>query len=239
MANRVWGYCRVSTTTQNIERQERNIKKEYPDAILIREYYTGTKIERPEWNKLYKRVEKGDTIVFDEVSRMSRNAEEGFSLYKELFEKGVNLVFLKEVHINTDSYRDALRGAINTDVQSGDAGTDELINSIMNAVNRFMMRKVENDIYTAFERSQKEIDYLHQRTKEGMETARLNGKQIGGRTGSTYVTKRSLEVKATIQKYNKDFGGALNDLDTMKLGKIAKKTFYKYKNEMLRERENV
>ena len=239
MANRVWGYCRVSTTTQNIERQERNIKKEYPDAILIREYYTGTKIERPEWNKLYKRVEQGDTIVFDEVSRMSRNAEEGFSLYKELFEKGVNLVFLKEVHINTDSYRDALRGAINTDVQSGDAGTDELINSIMNAVNRFMMRKVENDIYTAFERSQKEIDYLHQRTKEGMETARLNGKQIGGRTGSTYVTKRSLEVKATIQKYNKDFGGALNDLDTMKLGKIAKKTFYKYKNEMLRERENV
>ena len=49
--------------------------------------------------------EKGDTVVFDSVSRMSRNAEEGFSLYEDLYNKGIQLVFLKEHHIDTKTYK--------------------------------------------------------------------------------------------------------------------------------------
>lgn len=67
----------------------------YPSAILYEEAYTGTKIDRPKFKTLLRLVKPGDTIVFDEVSRMSRNAEEGFELYKELYDKGVELVFLK------------------------------------------------------------------------------------------------------------------------------------------------
>ena len=63
---------------------------------------------RPEWQKLYKKVKDGDTIIFDSVSRMSRNAEEGFAVYKELYARGVNLIFLKEPHINTEVYKNAL-----------------------------------------------------------------------------------------------------------------------------------
>ena len=36
-------------------------------------------------------------------------------------------------------------------------------------------------------------------------------------------------------KHNQDFGGSLNDIETMKQAGISKKTFYKYKNELKKE----
>ena len=229
----IYGYCRISTKKQSIDRQIRNIKREFPTAIILTEAFTGTKLDRPEWNKLNRKLKYGDTIVFDEVSRMSRNAKEGFALYQRLFNIGINLVFLKEPHMNTDSYKEAMQGIFNTEIQSGDKATDDLVNSIMAAVNKFMMNKVEKDIYKAFEQAQKEVDYLHQRTKEGIETARLNGKQIGLEKGTKLTTKKSLVAKEVIQKHNKDFGGSLSNEDTWKLAGISKMTFYKYKNELL------
>ena len=74
-----YGYCRISTKKQSIDRQIRNIQEHDKTANIIQEVYTGTKQDRPEWNKLYKNIKAGDTIIFDSVSRMSRNAEEGFS----------------------------------------------------------------------------------------------------------------------------------------------------------------
>ena len=76
----IYGYCRISTAKQSIERQIRNIKAEYPTAHIVQEAYTGTSIFRPEWLKLYRILKSGDTVVFDSVSRMSRNAEEGFTV---------------------------------------------------------------------------------------------------------------------------------------------------------------
>ena len=229
----IYGYCRISTKKQSIDRQIRNIKREFPTAIILTEAFTGTKLDRPEWNKLNRKLKYGDTIVFDEVSRMSRNAKEGFALYQRLFNIGINLVFLKEPHMNTDSYKEAMQGICSTEIQSGDKATDDLVNSIMAAVNKFMMNKVKKDIYKAFEQAQKEVDYLHQRTKEGIETARLNGKQIGLEKGTKLTTKKSLVAKEVIKKHNKDFGGSLSNEDTWKLAGISKMTFYKYKNELL------
>ena len=104
-----YGYCRVSTYKQNIERQVRNIKAKYPDAIIVKEVYTGKMFQgRKEFERILKIVDKGDMIIFDSVSRMSRNAEEGFNLYEELYLKGVTLVFIKEPHINTDTYKNAI-----------------------------------------------------------------------------------------------------------------------------------
>ena len=77
---KVYGYARISKQKQSIERQIRNISAEYPSAIIVKEAYTGTKIDRKEWNKLVRLVCEGDTIVFDSVSRMSRNAAEGFGV---------------------------------------------------------------------------------------------------------------------------------------------------------------
>ena len=103
----------MSTSKQNIERQVRNIKAKYPDAIIVKEVYTGKMFQgRKEFERILKIVDKGDMIIFDSVSRMSRNAEEGFNLYEELYLKGVTLVFIKEPHINTDTYKNAIRTEI-------------------------------------------------------------------------------------------------------------------------------
>ena len=96
----IYGYCRISTGKQSIDRQIRNIKSAWSDAVIVEEIYTGTRFQgRDKLDKIIKTVRAGDTIVFDSVSRMSRNAEEGMMLYREMFERGVSLVFLKEPHI--------------------------------------------------------------------------------------------------------------------------------------------
>ena len=220
----IYGYCRISTKQQSIERQIRNIKASYPDAVIFQEAYTGTKLDRPEWNKLFKRVKEGDTLVFDSVSRMSRNADEGIKTYFELFDRGVNLVFLKEAYINTDTYADSLKDKIEL------TGTDE--DEIFKGLNNYFRKLAKKQIRIAFEQSQKEVDDLHQRTKEGIETARINGKQIGQKRGAKLTTKKSVEAKAQIEKYSKDFNGTLDDTEVIKLTGLSRNTYYKYKREM-------
>ncbi len=232
----VYGYCRISTKKQNIERQERNIKAVNPSAVIIKEVYTGTKSDRKEWSKLLRAVASNDTIIFDSVSRMSRNAEEGFETYERLYNQGVNLVFLKEPHINSDTYKGALDNKINIAINSGSAATDEFMSGIIAAVNKYLMSLAKEQIRLAFEQSQKEVDDLHQRTREGIQTAKINGKQIGQRQGAKLVTKKSLAAKEIILKHSQDFSGSLNDLEVMRLTGLARNTYYKYKRE-LRESE--
>lgn len=232
----LYGYCRISTNKQSIERQERNILRIYPDAVIIKEIYTGTSFDRPKWNWLMKVIrDNEDGIVFDEVSRMGRNAEEGFESYKDLFERGINLVFLKESHINTESYRESLKSVIDMDIRSGDPDADELVNAIVKALKQFTLSKVEKDIYRAFEQAEKEVDYLHRRTQEGIEMARLNGKQIGLKKGTKLTTRKSIEAKRAILKYNRAFGGPLNNIETMRQAGISEKSFYKYRKEIVAE----
>ena len=123
---KVYGYARISTVKQSIERQQRNIIHAYPEAIILTEVYTGTKAEgRKEFEKLQRIVKNGDTIVFDSVSRMSRNATEGFELYQDFFNRGVDLVFIKEPQINTATYKQATERQIGG-ISTGDEMADEL-----------------------------------------------------------------------------------------------------------------
>lgn len=231
-----YGYVRVSSPKQSIDRQIRNIKEVRPDAIIIQEVYTGTKMDRPEWNKYYRKFRNSDTITFDSVSRMARNAEEGTHTYFELYDRGVELYFLKEPHINTVAYKEALKGAINVKVNSGDKATDTLVNSIMEAVNVFMRAKVRADIEKAFEQAEKEVKDLQQRTREGIETARINGKQIGQKPGNTLEVKKKAPAKEIIEKHSKSFGGTLSDGECMKLAGVSRNTYYKYKKEISQDK---
>ena len=226
--NKVYGYCRVSTKTQNIDRQIQNILREYPKAIIKQEKATGTKLDiRTEFKKLLKLVKTGDTIIFDSVSRMSRNAEEGFKLYEELFNKGVELVFLKENYINTSTYKKALNNNIEM------TGTN--VDSILKGVNEYLMLLAKEQIQIAFNQSEKEVKDLQQRTKEGIEVARVNGKQIGRATGITIETNKSKEAKKLILKHSNKFNGTLNNKECMALIGVAKATFYKYVEELKEE----
>ena len=226
---KIYGYCRIATNKQNIERQIRNIKKEYPNAIIVTEEYTGTKINgRVEFNKLLKIIKQGDTIIFDSVSRMSRNAEEGFKLYQELYNQGIELIFLKEPHINTSTYKKALNNNLTM------TGTN--VDYILKGVNEYLMSLAKEQIKLAFEQAEKEVKDLHQRTKEGIETARRNGKQIGQKKGSKLITKKSTIAKGQIITYSKDFDGTLKDKDVIKIIGISRNTYYKYKKELLQQK---
>ena len=231
MSNKIYSYCRISTREQSIERQIRNAKEIYPNCIVIEETFTGTKIyNRPKWNKLLEKVEPGDTIVFDSVSRMSRNAEEGFRVYEELFNKGIELIFIKEPHINTSTYKEAIKGGVNL--------TGTIVDSILKGINEYLLALAKEQIKLAFIQSEKEVLDLRQRTKEGMETARLNGKQIGQVKGTKLITKKSITAKEDIKKHSKDFGGTLKDIDVMKLTGLSRNTYYKYKRELIEELNN-
>ena len=222
----IYGYCRISTHKQSIERQIRNIRSKHPKAIIFQEVYTGTKTDgRKKWEQLLRIVKQGDTIVFDSVSRMSRNAAEGFATYQELFDNGIELEFLKEPHINTAVYKKALNNHI--------AMTGTKTDIILKAVNEYLMELAKEQIIIAFEQAEKEVTDLHQRTREGIETARLEGKQIGQRLGAKLTTKKSIAAKADIEKYSKDFNGTLTDAECMRMIGIARNTYYKYKKELL------
>ena len=140
----IYGYCRISTAKQNIDRQVRNILAVYPKAKIIKETFTGTKFQgRKELDKILRRTKQDDTIVFDSVSRMSRTADEGFQLYQELFEKGVNLVFLKEHYIDTDTYKQAMSNQLEM------TGTD--VDVILEGINKYLMILAKKQIEIAFE----------------------------------------------------------------------------------------
>ena len=225
--SKIYGYCRISTKKQSIERQERNILKEYESAIIVKEVYTGTKLEgRKEFSKLLSIIKTGDTIVFDSVSRMSRDAEEGFTMYQELFNKGINLVFLKERYINTDTYKKQLD---NVNLPSTD---NKIVNAVLEGVKNALIELAKEQIQIAFEQAEKEVKDLQQRTKEGIETARVNGKQIGGVVGKKLTTKKSVEAKKQIIQYSKEFEGNLSDGEAMKLIGLSRNTYYKYKREL-------
>jgi len=223
----VYGYARTSTAKQNIDRQIRNIEREYPNAIIIQEAYTGTKIDRSEWNRLFATAKEGDTVVFDSVSRMSRNADEGFAVYEELYKRGVNLVFLKEHHIDTATYRKALESNVPL------TGTN--VDFILEGVNKYLLTLAKEQIRLAFEQAEKEVEDLHQRTREGIETARLAGKQIGQKTGAKLITKKSIAAKEIIIRHSKDFNGILSDKEVMQLTGLARNTYYKYKAQLKQE----
>ena len=230
----IYGYCRISRKTQNIERQVRNITTAYPSALIIKEAFTGTKIEGiKELDKLLKVLKANDTLVFDSASRMSRNADEAIKLYEELYSKGVTLVFLKEPHINTDTYKRAMQNQIElSNLNTGNLATDNFVSSIIDALNTYTIELVKEQVRLVFAQAQKEVDDLHQRTSEGILTAKLNGKQIGHPKGTKLNTKKSKESKAAIKKYSKDFDGTLKDIEVIRLIGITPKTYYKYKREM-------
>lgn len=224
----IYGYCRVSTNRQVITRQIENILKVYPEARIYQEAYTGVTSDRQEWKKLKKLVSSGDTLVFDSVSRMSRNAEDGIQEYFELYNKGVKLIFLKEGYINSDVYTKAKEQQI---AKTGNKITDILLSAIEEVLKVIAVDQIEK----AFEQSEKEALDIRTRTREGLRVKKSQGVILGRRVGSKIQTKKSIEMKEKIKLLAKDFGGNLKDIQVIEVLKISRNTYFKYKRELKEE----
>lgn len=224
----IYGYARISTKKQSLKRQIENILKIYPNAKIYQEAFTGTKLEgRTEYQKLKDVIKTGDTIVFDSVSRMSRNANDGVKEYFEFFNKDINLIFLKEKYINTQVYTEQLK--VNDNIKSDD---NDLNDTILKGVREYLKKLATNQIKIAFEQSEKEVLDLRQRTKEGLREKKLEGVILGRKSGSKIETKKSKEMKEKIKKLSKNFNGQLKDIEIIELLNISRNSYYKYKREL-------
>ena len=228
----IYGYCRVSTKHQRITRQVTNIIEVYPAATIIKEFYTGTTQNRPLWDKLMKQLQRGDTIIFDSVSRMSRNAAEGFKDYKTLYEAGICLEFINEPLINTSIFDSTRNNLLEISVQTGNVAVDDYFKGNITLINNLLMSLAEEQIKSAFAQSEKEVQDLHTRISQGMRESQRSGKNIGLAKGSTLVTDKSIKCKEIIKKHATDFGGTLSDKEVMTLCKISRNSYYKYKREL-------
>lgn len=101
MKNYIFGYARVSTEAQNLDRQLDALRK-YGVDVIYNEKMTGTKKDRPELTKLLERITKGDTVVIESLSRLGRSTKDLIELTELFKSKGVRLVSLKE-SIDTES----------------------------------------------------------------------------------------------------------------------------------------
>lgn len=233
MKNTVYGYARVSTPKQSLQMQIDAIKEMNKDAIIYSEAYTGATNDRPEWKKLLKKVKKGDTIIFYMVSRMSRNAEEGTKDYFDLYNKGINLIFIKDRHIDTESYKRSFEKAgFSVDFDNDGSAESNLITKILDALKEFMQAKVGLDIRKAFEEAEKELEHNRKRTSDGMTASGAGEKISKARTGKKFETPKSKEMKQKIRKMAKSFEGNMTDKEVIETLKIARNTYFKYKREL-------
>lgn len=89
------GYARVSTLDQSLQRQTDQLKNVGCQKIY-KEKVTGTKKDRPEFNKMLEYAREGDTIVITELTRLSRSTKDLIAISETLEQKKVELLSLKE-----------------------------------------------------------------------------------------------------------------------------------------------
>ena len=92
---RTYGYARVSTAEQILDRQLDMLSKYGVDRIYS-EKMTGTRRDRPELQKMLTDLDRGDTVVVESLSRLGRSTKNLIELMELFNDKGVNLVSLKE-----------------------------------------------------------------------------------------------------------------------------------------------
>lgn len=251
MSNLIYGYMRVSTKHQDIGRQRINILKTYPTVILYEEKHSGGDYSGcVELDKLLKVVNPGDTIVFDSVSRFSRDNITGPEEYKRLFKDGVNLVFLNEPYINTDNYRKALDIAI--------PRTGTFVDPILEGVEEALLQLAEKQVQDAFDQANKELRDIRSRTSQALQKKIAENKnlpeeqkiRIGTQKGDKFTTKKKQiavqRIREGIEKgypdeiiINNIAGDLRKQLPDSKCKDISRNTYYNYKREVLGRAKRV
>ena len=247
----IYGYLRVSTKHQDISRQRVNILREYPTAIIYEETHSGGDYSGcVVLNKLLSIVKAGETIVFDSVSRFSRDNITGPQEYKRLFLDGVNLVFLNEPYINTDNYRKALDIAI--------PRTGTFVDPILKGVEEALLQLAEKQVQEAFNQANKELLDIRKRTSQALQLKIAENRnlpedqriRIGTQKGDSFTTKKkkiALErIREGIEQgypdetiMNNIAGDLKKQLPDSKCKDISRNTYYNYKRDLLGREKRV
>lgn len=220
----VYYYQRISTKEssdkQSFQRQDKSLKAyakanglSYSERYVYKDDISGSTFNRTEWLELEKNLKQGDTIVFKEISRFTRQAEQGYDKYMELLEKGINLVFIDNPTVSSDYIKQLMNIA---DQQQLVAKT-----ALESTIKLLLI--VELD------RVQQEREIIAKRIKQGIQASdKVQGRKVG------QLDKMSTELKNDIIEFIND--RSIKQVDLMNKHNISRNTLKKYveivKNEV-------
>ena len=210
-----FSYMRIST------KEERGMQKYNRQSAAIEKYAKDNKIvyvgeykedasgknfdDRNEWKKLESVVHPGDTIVFKDISRFTREAENGLAKYMELMNKGVDLIFIDNVTVSTPYIKQLLDVAKkqNLVAKTSLEGTIKLL------------------LIVELDRAEQERKILIKRITDGIKNS---GKKQGRKPGQ--LDKMTDELHSDIVRYLND--RSIKQVDLMSKHKISRNTLKKY-----------
>lgn len=209
-----WSYMRISTKEergmQKFNRQSSALEKYAKDNKIeyIGDYKddaSGKNFDRPEWKKLEKAVQPGDTIVFKDISRFTREAENGLAKYMALLNKGVELIFIDNPTVSTPYIKQLLNVAQKQNLVAK--------TSLESTVKLLLI--VELD------RAEQERKILIKRITDGIQNS---GKKQGRKPGT--LDKMTDELHSDILAYLSD--RSIKQVTLMEKHKISRNTLKKY-----------
>ncbi|OAA84687.1 recombinase family protein [Clostridium ljungdahlii] len=210
----VYSYLRISTKEstdkQSFNRQEKSLKV-YADSnnieylLQFKDDITGSTFKRPQWQKLERLLQKGDTIVFKEISRFTRQANEGYEKYMELMNEGINLVFIDNPTVSTDYIKNLCKVATEQDLVAKTA----------------LESTIKLLLIVELDRVQKEREIIVKRIKQGIEASNKKS----GRKFNT-LDKMTEELKADIKEFLSN--RSIKQIDLMNKHNISRNTLKKY-----------
>lgn len=219
-------YLRISTKEergkQGYSRQEKALESyarknhvAYQYGFDFRDDESGKSFDnRKEWQKLEKIVSAGDTIVFKDICRFTREAENGYNKYMWLMEKGVNLIFLDNMTVSTDYIKKLLNIAETQDL-------------IARESTKFIAKIL---LIAELDRAEKERLSISQRTRDGMAARKKQAEENGlewhcGRKKGK-LDKMSDSLRSDIVEYQSN--RAIKQVDLMRKYHISRNTLKKY-----------
>lgn len=210
---RYYGYKRLSTDTerQNYGRQTKALEKYAKDNNIkfdkiFKEEKSGKSFDnREEFIFLESILQPGDTVVFKDLFRFTREAENGYIKYMEWFNREINMVFIDNPTVNTDYIRQMMNTA---------AEQDLVTRTAMESIIKLL-------IIVELDRGQKQREYISQAIKDGIAAST---KKSGRKEGQ--LDKLTPELQKDIERYLKD--RRITQTELMTKYKISRNTLKKY-----------
>lgn len=221
-------YQRISTKEssdkQSFQRQDKSLKRyaeanglNYNERYIYKDDTSGSTFNRPEWEELEGNLNSGDTIIFKEISRFTRQAEEGYRKYMELMNNDINLVFIDNPTVSTDYIKQLM----------------SIANSQQLVARTALESTIKLLLIVELDRVQQEREIIAERIKQGIQASeKVQGRKKG------QLDKLTDELRNDIVAYLNN--RSIKQVDVMKKHNISRNTLKKYaeyiKNEMSEKR---
>ncbi|EGT3614607.1 recombinase family protein, partial [Clostridium perfringens] len=98
------GYARVSTEEQNLDRQiDMLVDYGVDKRNIYQEKTSGTKADREQLNKMVNELQKGDTVIIADLTRVSRSTKDLLNIIDRIKDKGASIKSIKDTWLDTTS----------------------------------------------------------------------------------------------------------------------------------------